>query len=511
MFKSKTIVYFAALLLAFAMTSRADEIKLKNGETLTGRITYEADDIVKIEVAISGSIKETKVLGRDQIESISKDAPDNVEFAKIQKLVPTRSMMSASAYKSAITTGPDAFLAQFPDSQHVPKVKEIKETLQEELDKVERGFIKIEEDWISPQEKQQFQALTDSRIRLLRMEGLAGSGSYNGFINAMREYEAIEKNYYGSPAFPRAIEIALQIIPQLGRQLTTMQRDLAYRNAEYERTKAQMTEEGQAQVEEALKREEATYQSNLEKDKKAGIKWVTLNPRSAASLENYIKLASSELARIKTFDVEALKEQAEKLVEADKLIAAGNLQRAKIKLDDASSMSGVKAGTKSSKSSKSGSYISELRNKLSTQMAAVAAREKAAEEAAKSEQLTANLNKESKSPNLDLPEGEEGEAEEMAKEEEEPDTVDFNALAQVEKKTEPEEKKTSSSKAKKSSSRDEDEDEKEAEEEEEEDRESSSGGGGGISVVRIIQILTVLLLVVVVAFKVLGIGGKKDE
>ena len=509
MCKQQSIAFLATLIFVFSAVTRADEIKLKNGETLNGRITYEADDIVKIEVSISESIKETKILARDQIETITKDAPDNVEFAKIQKLIPTKSMMPASAYKSAISTGPDAFLAAFPESQHVPKVKEIKATLEEELDKVERGFIKIEEDWISPQEKVQFQALTDSRIRLLRMQGLADSGSYNGFINAMREYEAIEKSYYGSPAFPKAIEIALKIVPQLGQQLTSMQRDLAYRNAEFERTKAQMTPEGQAQVEAARQREEATHQANLENERKAGIKWVSLNPRSAQSIENYIKFASGELARIRNFDVAALAEQAEKLVEADKLIAAGNLQRAKLKLDEASGMSGTKAGTKSGKSSKkSSSYIGTLRTKLNSEMAAIAAKEKAAEEAEKSETLTANLKKDGESPQLPAPDEEDGEAEEMA-EEEKPEAVDFNALAQVEKKAETKEEKKPTTSSKKKSSKDDEDDEEEEEEEEERDR--SSGGGGGISVVRIIQILTVLLLVVVVAFKFLGIGGKKDE
>ena len=503
MFTKQTIANFVSCILAIAAVCQADEIKLKNGETLSGRITYEADDIVKIEVAISASIKETKILARDQIETIVKDAPDNVEFAKIQKLVPTPSMMSASAYKSAITVGPDAFLTSFPESQHVPKVKEIKATLAEELDKVERGFIKIEEDWISPQEKQQFEALTNSRIHLLKMQALANSGSYNGFINAMREYEKIEEDYYGSPALPKGTEIALTIIPQLGRQLTTMQRDLDYRNAEFERTKAQMTADGQAQVEAARQREEATHQANLEREKKAGIKWVSLNPRSASSLENYLKLASTELTRIKAYDIPALTEQAEKLVEADKLIAEGNFQRAKLKIDDASAISGKKAGSKSSKNKKSGSYLAILRNKVTTGIAAVSAREKAAAEAAKSESLTANLKKEG-SPKLSTSDNEEeAEDAEATEGEGKPAKVNFDALAQVDKKPAEEEKKPSS-KSKKKPANDDDE-------EEEKDRERSSSGGGGIPVMRIIQILTVLLLISVVAFKVLGIGGKKEE
>src|SRR6056297_2417372 len=69
-----------------------DEIILKTGETLEGRITYEADDIVKIELQISSSIKETKIIARGDIEKIVKEAPDSVAFKAIKEKFPVGSL-----------------------------------------------------------------------------------------------------------------------------------------------------------------------------------------------------------------------------------------------------------------------------------------------------------------------------------------------------------------------------------------------------------------------------------
>ena len=70
-----------SLLLPFSLL-QADEVKLKSGQSITGRITYEADDIVKIEVSVNASIKETKIIGRGDLAEIITDAPDEGEFSR---------------------------------------------------------------------------------------------------------------------------------------------------------------------------------------------------------------------------------------------------------------------------------------------------------------------------------------------------------------------------------------------------------------------------------------------
>jgi hypothetical protein len=479
----------------------ADEIKMKDGTVHQGRITYEGDDIVKIEISISASIKETKILGRGDVAEVKKDARDDVEFAKLETLVPTEPLMTASGYQKALDTGPRAFLRSFPDSKHAEKAKAMEKTLLEELDKVERGFVKIEEDWVSPQEKKKFAAQVESRIRLHKMRTIAKSGNHNGFIAAMREFEALEQGYYGTPAFATAADLALQIIPALGRQLQTMQRDADYRQAQYEQNKANLDATSRAQVEQARVREEQAYQAGLELDKKAGIRWVRLNPSSKLSIISYLDFASKELKRVQEYDIKILTTQAEKFVKVDELIEDGSLKRAELLMKEASALTGKKPSKKSSRSKKASSYIAILSEKIRSKKTESIAIAKAMEEAAKSEAITKRMEKAENTSGLSIPEAQKGEKGES--------TIgsdaasDFAALSGAKKKKEaPAEEKAKSSK--KGSSKESDSDKK---------REPVVSApideGAGFPVGLIIPIITVLVIVGVVLLKVFG--GKKDK
>ena len=511
--KTKLLVTLASFAAFSIFSVQSDQIKMKDGTTHEGRITLETDDIVKIEVSISESIKETKLLSRKDILNITKDSQEDLDFNKLQGLVPTASMMSADAYKSAIETGPNSFLQKYPASVHVEPVKKIKATLEEELEKVERGFIKLEEDWVSPQEKAQFPELVNSRIRLLNMQRIAKGGNHNAIIGAMREFENIEENFYGTPAFPRAVELAKQLLPNLSNQLQRLARDVEYRNAEFERTKAQMDEIARQGIDAARAREEAQYQAGLAADKKAGIRWVRLNARSKASIDGYLKMVSDELKSLNTFDIEGLKKQSAALQEVDELIAKNNFLLAESKLEDAAKIStriNSDSKKKSSKKGGRGSYISTLKTKLVQSRAKEAELAKAREEAAKSQALSGKMKSKSEKKSSA---GDVEEAPEVDEDKQKAAEAALAALAASAPKTsEKEDEKSSKSKAKskksKSSKRDDDEDEDEKDEKRERTR--SSGGGGGISITRIIQIGTVLLLIAVVAFKYLGIGGNKE-
>jgi len=518
--------FILLLLIGFGLASlHADQIELKNGETLEGRITYESDEMVKIRVSISESIKETKILGRDEIASITKDDPDEVMFNELQDLLPTKSLMSASAYRSAIQTGPQEFLRKFPESPHVPKVEEMKQKLEEELDKVERGFVKLDGEWISPQKRQKFETRVEAQILYIRMRRAAESNDYNGYIAAMRLFEKLEKSYVGTPAFAKGLELALEIVPSLGQQVQRMYRDVEYRNEQYEKNKATLDENARAKVEAARAREEAAYEASLAADKKAGIKWVRINPRSKSSLEDYLELAKNELNRIREYDAEAIAAQAEQLAEVDEFIAKGNLQRARLKLEDAAKMAGGEVDRDSDSS-----YIAALDSKIDELQAEREAKAKAKSDAAESESLTKNLKKagdeesdatenESEAPSqgedgkeaTEDPESEQPEAESSADEED----FSADAFAALAEGSENRKSREDAESSKPAPSGDESEDpEDEAEEDEEDDRPAPSaagGGGGGFSFPQIVMGLTALLIVVIVVLKVLGIGDKKED
>jgi len=508
-------------LLLPASSIRADEVKLKSGQTITGRITYEADDIIKIEVPVTASIKETKVIGRADIAEVIKEAPDNVEFNRLQTLVPTPSLIPASAYRQMLETGPDAFLKNFPGSVHAPKVKEIRDTLAGELDKVERGSLKLEGEWLSPQDKLDFKDLIDSRIRLVSMSNLAQARNFNGLIGALREFETIENNFFGSPAYPKAVELAKQVIPDLGRQLQNMQRDVDFRNAEYERALANSKPEAREQLTQARQKEEKAYQDSLLVDKKSGVKWVQLNPRIKASIESYLKLASAELARLNGLDLALLTKQAEQLVEADKLVAQNDIEGARAKMSEAAAMTGQKTDIKSkSKSgSKAGSkggssYLASLNAKVNARLADEKSKAEARAAAAESEALTANLNKTAPGavPAAPATEGDKAPAAEGAAPPAAPEVDDFAALAGSKKGSakEAEDKKPSAKKNKPKSTDTanggESDDEGEVKK-----RPVAVEEEAGFPFGLIVPIITALLIITVVLLKVFGAGGKKSE
>ena len=358
------------------------------------------------------------------------------------------------------------------------------------------------------------------------MSSLAAYDNLNGYIGAMREFETFEQNSYGSPAFPRAVELARETLPKLGRQLQTMVRDVDFRNADYEKSLANSTPDTREQLIQARAREEKSYQDSLAADKKAGLKWVQLNPRIKASIEGYLTLASTELARINSFDVAALTQQSEKLVEADKLIAQGELEKARTLITEAAAITGQKANTTSKSKSKSkskapskskggsrpGSYIAALNAKVNEELADEKAKSEARKAAAESEALTAALNNTTSSAagiEEDTPEGDVPADTETASDEAQPDAPqvdDFAALAGSRKgpsKTDENAKSSSKKKSKSKSSDNAEEKPKSRPVVEEEE--------GGFPLHLIIPILTVLLIVTVVLLKVFGIGGKKSD
>lgn len=489
------------LLTALAITASlcsptsADEIKLKNGETISGKLVFESADFVKIEVAVSASIKETKLISRSEITEIIKEAPDNVQFAKLEKILPTGSLIPASAYQSMITSGPEAFLSAFPDSKHVGKVKKIKAVLEGELDKIERGYLKIEGEWISPQERAEFKVLTNSKIQLLSMKQFMAGRNYNSLIGAMRSFESLEGKFYGTPAFAESIDLAIEAIPLLGSQLQKLSRDVEYQNAEFERKRDTLDEVGKAKIDAARAQEEAQLNANIEEDKKNGIKWITLNSRSKDAIDSYIQLAITELERIKLLDSASIKDQSVQLVAVDEMIAGGELASAKTKLAEAAALSG-KSLSRSNRRSSSGpsSYVAALNLKLNERFAAEAEKEKAEAEAAASKALAENLRK------SDEEEEVEGAEEEMDKDEKNSTSFAFNALsgANTDKLA-----KESEEKPKSSSSIEREERPQPAAIEDE--------GGFSFGLRLLVPILTGVLIVVVVLLKALGIGGSKNS
>lgn len=498
-------LFFLALTFFGLNAVLADVVILKDGTRFEGKITLDTADLIRIEVPVTEKIKETKTVAKTDIQEIIKAAPDDEAFAEIQKMVPTGSMWPAERYRTLLRTGPESFLTSFPDSRHAPKVAEVKKTLEDELDKVERGNVKLEGNWYSPQAQIDFREQFESQVTLFRMKSVLQGGRYSNNVAAMREFEKLETRYYGTPAFAEAAGIAQRIVPTLGRQIQALRRDVDVKNQQWETNKNALDEQSRQRVEAARQREEAQFAAAVEADKKAGIKWTRINPRSASQLDSYIGFAAGELRRIKEYDPGALKARAESLSEVDSLIQQGALEKARATLNTITS----EEGAKKVKDGYADSLLAKLKAKVEEQKAIAKAREEAKESEALAADLADGRSKgkggEDK-PGSSITEGMVTEADETVAEpkEEESSLDDFDALASVSSKKKETEKAKSSKKPASSK--------KPTPKAKDKPRSTPavSEPGGGIPINIIIPIVTVLLIASIVIMKVLGIGGKKE-
>ena len=368
----------------------ADSVKLKSGQVWEGKITFETNDVVKIQVPVSASINETKTILRSDIEEIVKASPDDVAMEELKKLVPTPSLLKPSDYQNLIDAKVQPFLNSFAGSKHKPAVEKILEELKTEKDKVERGQIKLENEWIDAKTQQEFKTRTDARILDLLMRREADQ---RNLLGALRRFETLEEQYFGTPAFLEAVPVALKILPAYGQALTQALQNVEYLNQKWEQDKGLLNEVERARVEAARQRELDQYKKNVEAEKAKAIKWQTVNPTSKEDLQANVNLVRAEITRLQGLDLAALTEQSKKLVEADELIAKGDLEKAKTIIAEVGGSlkkSGSSSKTSSKKGVPSSSYVKALADKIVATEAAMAAADAASKITEKGKQ-TAGL------------------------------------------------------------------------------------------------------------------------
>lgn len=505
--KSRRLLTDLALLVAIIalplLPAYSDTITLKNGNKLEGKITLEAADFLKIELARSGSIKETKLVKRADIATIAKTNPDELALADIKKSLPTRSMMTSSSYQSLIQTGPEAFLTAYPDSLHKPEVTKILGELNAEKAKVDRGAIKLEGEWIDAEKRRNFKTLINSRIRLYSMKQKAASRAHT---SALRDFQIIEDQFVGTPAYPKAVKIALSILPTYGQLLTRQLKDAEFLNKKREADIKLLPPENQARTQAAYKKEQDRFKALAEQEKKTGVKWRSVNRRNKDSITPMIDTVRKEIDELGKIDTVKLAAQAKLLIKVDELINENKLKEAEEKLIEA----GGKASSKKRKSSgKKGrkaksTYSDDLSKKIAYKIQVAETAAENATISAKAKKVAASISqgaskmtgKSESAADKDAAQATNQAAADamdaaMAAREKasEAKTAEAEAKTAVKKP-----KSTKKKKKKKSSS-----------------KVASDSGGGGINFQFLLIGFVVVMGIVIVVLKKMGIGGGKAD
>ncbi len=325
-------IAFAAVCFALG-TARADKIYLKSGEVLSGQITAESDDIVRIVIS-SGTIKDTKTVNKVSIERIERTTPEDFAYEEAMKVIPTAAGLTANEYDQLIKR-PRDFLAKYPESSRRASIQKVIDQLNDEKKKVELGFRKFRTEWLSPQEQLTHRVNMEADDVLAQMRSVVAGTERGWHLMALRMFERLEKDFQGTLAFPEAVEVAKQVLPKYGGHLQNEIQYARYEVAKRQKALASLTDHKRVEYQRVLAQEKQRMarQQKLEKDR--GIKWTTVDMVDESSLKSGIDRVRKEIARLAKLDLEPYRQQADLIYETETLLAADQLDEAKAKLEEA--------------------------------------------------------------------------------------------------------------------------------------------------------------------------------
>src|SRR4051794_3643113 len=122
MLKSRFFLSALAALVSIAASSFADTVTLKSGEKVEGRITNESDTQLTMEVKVTSSIKDERVIKKADIAKIDKVQPDLEAWNNLKNLFLGEESLELADYQRSINLL-NGFVTQFPQSPNAAEAK----------------------------------------------------------------------------------------------------------------------------------------------------------------------------------------------------------------------------------------------------------------------------------------------------------------------------------------------------------------------------------------------------
>lgn len=140
------------LLLAAAAACRADSVTLVTGEKISGTIKEQTDSEVTIEVPVSASITDERVIRKEDIAKIDQAKPDQIAYESLRLLEPSTQLSYAPETYGQILQSLRAFETNYPNSSYLAEIKQKEAVFQAEKQKVDSGQIKYLGQWLTKDE-----------------------------------------------------------------------------------------------------------------------------------------------------------------------------------------------------------------------------------------------------------------------------------------------------------------------------------------------------------------------
>ena len=325
--------YLLTLLTAFLpLQIHADTVILATGEKVDGKISLETDTEITVEIKVSSSISDERVIKKADIKKIEKDSPEELAFQAVKNFkLNSQSSFKPEVYDRTIARLQN-FKTNYPNSTHLDGITEILTAFEQEKTRVDAGELKFQGKWINRAEATKRKVQIGGQQFFDNMKYQSGARDLSGALNS---FDEIEKNYKGARIYPDAIELAIQILNTLYRDALERAKINVYNQEQFKKALSMTKPEDVSRLVAAEKREQDLGIAALDESKKNGTKWPPFIPRSSESMNIFLGTIPTELDRLKALPVQKMHTSVSQVDDAQLAFSSGKQTEAVSRLSDA--------------------------------------------------------------------------------------------------------------------------------------------------------------------------------
>jgi len=284
----------ALLIPSLVALCTADTIRLRNGTELEGVIVSEETDHYVALIQVTKSIRDQRKIQKADVLEIVGVKKDEVAFEPIQKLTPTPDLLGEEEYERRIEDT-EEFISTHSKSTLTRDAVKILAELEEEAEIVKAGGVKFKGKMIPAEERAKKAFTLDSQIAASTVTTAGDAGNRTAALRAWSEFE---KDFPTSRAFidtkPYAIKIMKGQLALVDEQLASFDKRVKERADGIERIPAK----DRARTEKMIQEQADDYLRLIESEKKAQIKWLSLDPYQKAPMSQVKSLLEREIKRL---------------------------------------------------------------------------------------------------------------------------------------------------------------------------------------------------------------------
>lgn len=279
---------------ALQFAAHADTFILKDGSTLEGTIIREQNGAYVLEVQVTKTIKDERVVPKEDVVKIQRAKPDLVAFEALAPLATIPDMLTREEYAERIAIM-EKFIKDHRSSEKFREARAILAKHKAELAQIEAGGIKIDGKIISPAEYQANALDIDASVAESRIRALLDNRNY---LQALRAFSAFDAEFRNTSQHARLLPLILptmkQYIAQVEQELAGYDKRVADRKTGLDR----MQFDDRRNTEAAIQEENAALEARLKSEKDAKLGWVSTHLYFKPSMDETLAYGKREISRL---------------------------------------------------------------------------------------------------------------------------------------------------------------------------------------------------------------------